>query len=170
MSGQLPQSYRSCWHHVGVAPRRFPPSVLRRCVVSGCEEEPQCSVADLRDADSAGFFSCSLYPDSRVCGAYDKPLRRPCSPLLDRAPNNTYSKKGKEGSSESHHHDFIAAPAVFKHRVCVGVCVCACMRVHLVDLSGPVKSFYERVSFKKMVSYSVRSRVSLGENTPLSEG
>ncbi|XP_031582758.2 thyroglobulin [Oreochromis aureus] len=97
-----------------------------------CEEEPQCSVADLRDADSAGFFSCSLYPDSRVCGAYDKPLRRPCSPLLDRAPNNTYSKK--------------------------------------VDLSGPVKSFYERVSFKKMVSYSVRSRVSLRENTPLSEG
>uniref|UniRef100_A0A3B4GGZ1 Thyroglobulin n=1 Tax=Pundamilia nyererei TaxID=303518 RepID=A0A3B4GGZ1_9CICH len=82
-----------------------------------CDEEPQCSVADLRDADSAGFFSCSLYPDSRVCGAYDKPLRRPCSPLLDRAPNNTYSKKGKEGSSESHCHDFIAAPAVFKHRV-----------------------------------------------------
>uniref|UniRef100_A0A3Q4GHV9 Carboxylesterase type B domain-containing protein n=1 Tax=Neolamprologus brichardi TaxID=32507 RepID=A0A3Q4GHV9_NEOBR len=81
--------------------RRFPPSVLRRCVVSGCNEEPQCSVADLRDADSAGFFSCSLYPDSRVCGAYDKPLRRPCSLLLDRAPNNTYSKKGKEGSSES---------------------------------------------------------------------
>lgn len=106
--------------------RRFPPSVLRRCVVSGCDEEPQCSVADLRDADSAGFFSCSLYPDSRVCGAYDKPLRRPCSPLLDRAPNNTYSKKGKEGSSESHCHDFIAAPAVFKHRVCV--CVCAFSR------------------------------------------
>ncbi|XP_035770152.1 thyroglobulin [Neolamprologus brichardi] len=97
-----------------------------------CNEEPQCSVADLRDADSAGFFSCSLYPDSRVCGAYDKPLRRPCSLLLDRAPNNTYSKK--------------------------------------VDLSGPVKSFYERVSFKKMVSNSVRSQVTLGENTPLSEG
>ncbi|XP_067456388.1 thyroglobulin [Thunnus thynnus] len=97
-----------------------------------CDGEQQCSVADLRDADSAGFFSCSLYPDSRVCGAYDKPLRRPCRPLLDRTPDNTYSKK--------------------------------------VDLSGPVKSFYERVSFQKMVSYSVRSRVSLTENTPLSEG
>ncbi|KAM6910506.1 thyroglobulin [Xenentodon cancila] len=98
-----------------------------------CDEEPQCSIVDLRDAaDSAGFFSCSLFPDSRVCGAYDKPLRRACRPLLDRAPNNTYTKK--------------------------------------VDLSGPVKSFYERVSFQKMVSYSVRSRVSLTENTPLSEG
>lgn len=97
-----------------------------------CDAEQQCSVADLRDADSAGFFSCSLYPDTRVCGAYDKPLRRPCSPLLDKAPNNTYSKK--------------------------------------VNLSGPVKSFYERVSFQKMVSYSVRSRVSLRGNTPLSEG
>ncbi|XP_070767606.1 thyroglobulin [Enoplosus armatus] len=97
-----------------------------------CDEEQQCSVADLRDADSAGFFSCSMYPDSSVCGAYDKPLRRPCRPLLDRTPNNTYSKK--------------------------------------VDLSGPVKSFYERVSFQKMVSYSVRSRVSLTGNTPLPEG
>ncbi|XP_071324918.1 thyroglobulin isoform X1 [Trachinotus anak] len=97
-----------------------------------CDEELHCSVVDLRDADSAGFFSCSLYPDGRVCGAYDKPLRRPCRLLLDRAPNNTHSKR--------------------------------------VDLSGPVKSFYERVSFQKMVSYSVRSRVSLRENTPLSEG
>ncbi|XP_037639451.1 thyroglobulin [Sebastes umbrosus] len=97
-----------------------------------CNVEQQCAVADLRDANSAGFFSCSLYSDSRVCGAYDKPLRRPCRPLLDRPPNNTYSKK--------------------------------------VNLSGPVKSFYERVSFQKMVSYSVRSRVSLRENTPLSEG
>ncbi|KAF1388560.1 hypothetical protein PFLUV_G00091540 [Perca fluviatilis] len=97
-----------------------------------CDVEQLCSIADLRDGDSAVFFSCSLYSDSRVCGAYDKPLRRPCRPLLDRAPNNTYSKK--------------------------------------VDLSGPVKSFYERVSFQKMVSYSVRSRVSLRENTPLSKG
>ncbi|XP_068586092.1 thyroglobulin [Cebidichthys violaceus] len=97
-----------------------------------CDVEQLCSIADLRDADSAGFFSCSLFSDSRVCGAYDQPLRRPCRLLLDRPANNTYSKK--------------------------------------VDLSGPVKSFYERVSFQKMVSYSVRSRVSLRENTPLSEG
>uniref|UniRef100_A0A3Q3MFS1 Carboxylesterase type B domain-containing protein n=1 Tax=Mastacembelus armatus TaxID=205130 RepID=A0A3Q3MFS1_9TELE len=32
-----------------------------------------------------------------------------------------------------------------------------------------LKSFYERVSFQKMVSYSVRSRVSLRENTPFME-
>uniref|UniRef100_A0A673ASL5 Thyroglobulin n=1 Tax=Sphaeramia orbicularis TaxID=375764 RepID=A0A673ASL5_9TELE len=99
---------------------------------SGCESEPQCSIVDLRDSDSPGFYSCVLFPDSRVCGAYDKPLRRPCRPLLDRAPSNTYSRK--------------------------------------VNLSGPVKSFYQRVSFQKMVSYSVRSRVSLTENTALSEG
>ncbi|XP_029283500.1 LOW QUALITY PROTEIN: thyroglobulin [Cottoperca gobio] len=95
-----------------------------------CDSEQLCSLADL--TDSAGFFSCSLFSDSRVCGAYDKPLRQRCLRLLDRAPNNTYSRK--------------------------------------VDLSGPVKSFYERVSFQKMVSYSVRNRVSLRENTPLSEG
>ncbi|XP_070823078.1 thyroglobulin [Chaetodon trifascialis] len=100
--------------------------------LSRCDAELRCAIADLRDADSTSFFSCSLYPDSRVCGAYDKPLRRACRPLLDRAPNNTYSKK--------------------------------------VSLSGPVKSFYQRVSFQKMVSYSVRSRVSVTGNTPLSEG
>ncbi|XP_030013657.1 thyroglobulin [Sphaeramia orbicularis] len=100
--------------------------------LSRCESEPQCSIVDLRDSDSPGFYSCVLFPDSRVCGAYDKPLRRPCRPLLDRAPSNTYSRK--------------------------------------VNLSGPVKSFYQRVSFQKMVSYSVRSRVSLTENTALSEG
>ncbi|XP_028326228.1 thyroglobulin [Gouania willdenowi] len=97
-----------------------------------CDSEPLCSLADLRDSDSLDFFSCSLFPDTRVCGSYDTPLRRPCRPLLDRAPNNTYRKT--------------------------------------MDLSGPVKSFYERVSFQKMVSYSVRSRVTLKENTPLSEG
>ncbi|XP_075994519.1 thyroglobulin [Genypterus blacodes] len=97
-----------------------------------CEAELQCSLADLRDGDSEGFFSCVLMSDSRVCGAYDKPLRKPCRPLLDTRPNNTYMKK--------------------------------------TDLSGPVKSFYDRISFQKMVAYSVRSRISLSENTPLSEG
>ncbi|KAK5619909.1 hypothetical protein CRENBAI_005443 [Crenichthys baileyi] len=97
-----------------------------------CDEEEQCSVADLRDAESDGFFSCSLYPDTRVCGAYDQPIKRSCRPLLGRLPNNTYSKK--------------------------------------VDLSGPVQSFYERVPFQKMVSYSVRNRVTLRGTQLLSEG
>lgn len=65
------------------------------CLCSGCDEEPQCSVADLGAAESPSYFSCQLYPDSRVCGAYDKPLRQACRHLLDRTPNNTYSKKGK---------------------------------------------------------------------------
>nr|XP_057909617.1 thyroglobulin [Doryrhamphus excisus] len=97
-----------------------------------CNGEPRCSVADLRDAELAGFFSCVLFADTRVCGAYDTPLRRPCRALLDRKPNNTYSK--------------------------------------MVDLSGPVKSFYQRISFQKMVSYSVRSRVTMKDNMPLTEG
>uniref|UniRef100_A0A4W6CPF2 Carboxylesterase type B domain-containing protein n=1 Tax=Lates calcarifer TaxID=8187 RepID=A0A4W6CPF2_LATCA len=99
------------------------------CLSRTSSSDPLC----LSNAvDPSGFFSCSLFPDSRVCGAYDKPLRRACRLLLDRAPNNTYSKK--------------------------------------MDLSGPVKSFYQRVSFQKMVSYSVRSRVGLRETTQLSEG
>ncbi|KAM3873555.1 thyroglobulin [Diretmus argenteus] len=99
-----------------------------------CDAEQQfCSVVDLRDADSAGFFSCVLHPDSRVCAAYDRALRRPCRPLLARTPNTTF--------------------------------------IRTVDLSGPVKNFYNRVSFQKMVSYSVRSRVNLGNtNHNLSEG
>ncbi|KAF0031990.1 hypothetical protein F2P81_016545 [Scophthalmus maximus] len=64
---------------------------LTRCVA-----ERRCSVADLRDADSTGFFSCSLFPDTRVCGAYDKPLRRACRLLLDRSPNNTYSRTASQ--------------------------------------------------------------------------
>ncbi|XP_061531344.1 thyroglobulin isoform X2 [Phycodurus eques] len=97
-----------------------------------CEGEPGCSVAQLTDANSSDFFKCFLFPDSRVCGAYDTPLRGPCRPLLDRKPNNAFSKN--------------------------------------VDLGGPVKNFYERVSFKKMVSYSVRNRVNVKANTPLPDG
>ncbi|XP_068180607.1 thyroglobulin [Antennarius striatus] len=130
---------------VTVDPRRKPPSLsfwlnknnynsqqaLLWCL-SRCDEEPRCAVADLTDAAPDGFLSCSLFPDSRVCGTYDDPERpTACRHLLDRRPSNTHQKK--------------------------------------VDLSGPQKSFYEKVSFQKMVSYSVRSRVSMKE-TPLSEG
>ncbi|XP_030215027.1 thyroglobulin [Gadus morhua] len=96
-----------------------------------CDEEEQCSLVDVRQDDSELFHSCLLFPDSTVCGAYDKKLRDPCRPLLARRPTSAHKKR--------------------------------------VDLSGPVKSFYTRVSFQKMVSYSVRSRVSLG-NTALSAG
>ncbi|XP_075901909.1 thyroglobulin [Nelusetta ayraudi] len=61
--------------------------------LSRCDEEPRCSVADLRDAEAPPFFSCRLHPDSRVCGAYDKPLRQACRHLLDRLPGFTYSRK-----------------------------------------------------------------------------
>ncbi|XP_011484167.1 thyroglobulin [Oryzias latipes] len=97
-----------------------------------CYEEQQCAVADLADADLAGFFSCSLYPNTRVCGAYDMVPMVPCPPLMDRLPQNAYSKK--------------------------------------VELSGPVKNFYQRISFQKSDSNGVRSRAVMSENTPLSQG
>ncbi|KAJ8415766.1 hypothetical protein AAFF_G00403230 [Aldrovandia affinis] len=95
-----------------------------------CEEEDLCHVADIRD-DSPSYFTCALYPDTQVCGAYDTPLRQPCSLVLPHPPQKAHSKT--------------------------------------VTLLGSVKSFYSRVPFKKMVSYSVRNRVSLGSK-PITEG
>uniref|UniRef100_A0A4W5R7Q9 Carboxylesterase type B domain-containing protein n=1 Tax=Hucho hucho TaxID=62062 RepID=A0A4W5R7Q9_9TELE len=95
-----------------------------------CEEEELCHVADVRD-ESSVYFTCALYPDTQVCGAYDKPLRQACSPVLPQQPHTAHTKK--------------------------------------VDLTGSVESFYSRVPFKKMVSYSVRSRVNLSAK-PITEG
>ncbi|TRY66912.1 hypothetical protein DNTS_017010 [Danionella cerebrum] len=78
-----------------------------------CDEEELCYVSDIRD-ESPLYFACVLHPDTRVCGAYDEPLRQPCALVMTQ-----------------------------------------------MSLTGSVKSFYSRVPFKKMVSYSVRSRVSV---------
>ncbi|KAL1259661.1 hypothetical protein QQF64_010238 [Cirrhinus molitorella] len=95
-----------------------------------CEEEDLCHVSDIRD-EGPLYFACLLYPDTRVCGAYDKPLRQACSLVMTQSLQTAYQKK--------------------------------------VSLSGSVKSFYGRVPFKKMVSYSVRSRVSLSSKS-ITEG
>lgn len=42
--------------------------------VSGCEEEEFCHVSDICDEGSL-YFVCVLYPDTCVCGPYNKPLR-----------------------------------------------------------------------------------------------
>ncbi|XP_058257956.1 thyroglobulin isoform X2 [Hemibagrus wyckioides] len=98
--------------------------------IKRCMEEEFCHVSDLRDEDPV-YFTCLLYPDTRVCGAYDKPLRQPCSLVLPQDPQTAYQKK--------------------------------------VNLTGSVKSFYKRVPFRKMVSYSVRYRVSM-INKSITEG
>ncbi|KAL7887495.1 hypothetical protein AOLI_G00052160 [Acnodon oligacanthus] len=98
---------------------------LKRCV-----EEELCHVADLRD-EGPVYYACILYPDTRVCGAYDKPLRQACSLVLPQDTHTAHQKK--------------------------------------VDLTDSVESFYSRVPFKKMVSYSVRSRVSVS-GKPITEG
>ncbi|XP_056331806.1 thyroglobulin [Danio aesculapii] len=95
-----------------------------------CEEEELCHVSDIRD-EGPIYFACNLYPDTRVCGAYDKPLRQTCSLVMTQSLQTAYQKK--------------------------------------VSLTGSVKSFYSRVPFKKMVSYSVRSRVSVSSK-PITEG
>ncbi|XP_051574507.1 thyroglobulin-like [Myxocyprinus asiaticus] len=95
-----------------------------------CEEEELCHVSDIRD-EGPLHFVCVLYPDTQVCGAYDKPLRQACSLVLAQSPQTAYQKK--------------------------------------VSLTGSVKSFYSRIPFKKMVSYSVRSRVSLSRKS-ITEG
>ncbi|KAG7469780.1 hypothetical protein MATL_G00132440 [Megalops atlanticus] len=109
---------------------RFSAEEAQQWCLKRCEEEELCHVADTQD-DSPSYFTCALYPDTRVCGAYDKPLRQACSLVLPQLPQKAYSKK--------------------------------------VTLTGSVESFYSRVPFKKMVSYSVRNRVSLGSK-PITEG
>ncbi|KAI5618222.1 thyroglobulin precursor, partial [Silurus asotus] len=95
-----------------------------------CMEEEFCHVTDLRDEDTV-YFTCLLYPDTKVCGAYDKPLRQACSLILPQDPQTAYQKN--------------------------------------VNLTGSVKSFYSRVPFRKMVSYSVRYRVEM-INKSITEG
>uniref|UniRef100_A0AAR2LP25 Carboxylesterase type B domain-containing protein n=1 Tax=Pygocentrus nattereri TaxID=42514 RepID=A0AAR2LP25_PYGNA len=62
---------------------------LKRCV-----EEELCHVADLRDEGSV-YYACILYPDTRVCGAYDKPLRQACSLVLPQNTHTAHQKKGE---------------------------------------------------------------------------
>ncbi|XP_022529282.2 thyroglobulin [Astyanax mexicanus] len=109
---------------------QFTAEEARLWCLKRCMEEELCHVADLRDEGSV-YSVCMLYPDTRVCGAYDKPLRQACSLVLPQDPQTAYRKK--------------------------------------VDLSGSVESFYNRVPFKKMVSYSVRSKVSVSSK-PITEG
>lgn len=61
---------------------------------AGCMEEEFCHVADLRD-EGPVYFTCLLYPDTQVCGAYDKPLRQACSLVLPQDPQTAYQKKGE---------------------------------------------------------------------------
>uniref|UniRef100_A0AAZ3SG61 Thyroglobulin n=1 Tax=Oncorhynchus tshawytscha TaxID=74940 RepID=A0AAZ3SG61_ONCTS len=108
--------------HYWIFKHQFSAQEAQLWCLKRCEEEELCHLADVRD-ESSVYFTCALYPDTQVCGAYDKPLRQACSPVLPQQPHTAHTKK--------------------------------------VDLTGSVESFYSRVPFKKMVSYSVRSRVNL---------
>ncbi|XP_042171184.1 thyroglobulin isoform X1 [Oncorhynchus tshawytscha] len=116
--------------HYWIFKHQFSAQEAQLWCLKRCEEEELCHLADVRD-ESSVYFTCALYPDTQVCGAYDKPLRQACSPVLPQQPHTAHTKK--------------------------------------VDLTGSVESFYSRVPFKKMVSYSVRSRVNLSDK-PITEG
>ncbi len=62
--------------------------------VSGCEGEEFCHVSDIRD-EGPLYFACVLYPDTRVCGAYDKPLRQACTLVMTQSLQTAYQKKGE---------------------------------------------------------------------------
>uniref|UniRef100_A0A8C4XC57 Thyroglobulin n=1 Tax=Erpetoichthys calabaricus TaxID=27687 RepID=A0A8C4XC57_ERPCA len=57
-----------------------------------CEEEDFCKLVDLQDSDSS-YFTCTLYPDTQVCGSYSKSSRESCRPVLPSQPQTTYKKK-----------------------------------------------------------------------------
>uniref|UniRef100_A0A8C2FL06 Thyroglobulin n=1 Tax=Cyprinus carpio TaxID=7962 RepID=A0A8C2FL06_CYPCA len=59
-----------------------------------CGEEQLCHVSDIRD-EGPLYFACALYPDTRVCGAYDKPLRQACSLVMTQSLQTAYQKKGE---------------------------------------------------------------------------
>uniref|UniRef100_A0A672JXK0 Carboxylesterase type B domain-containing protein n=1 Tax=Sinocyclocheilus grahami TaxID=75366 RepID=A0A672JXK0_SINGR len=59
-----------------------------------CEEEEFCHVSDIRD-EGPLYFACVLYPDTRVCGANDKPLRQACSLVMTQSLQTAYQKKCK---------------------------------------------------------------------------
>uniref|UniRef100_A0A8B9L637 Thyroglobulin n=1 Tax=Astyanax mexicanus TaxID=7994 RepID=A0A8B9L637_ASTMX len=73
---------------------QFTAEEARLWCLKRCMEEELCHVADLRDEGSV-YSVCMLYPDTRVCGAYDKPLRQACSLVLPQDPQTAYRKKGE---------------------------------------------------------------------------
>ncbi|KAJ3598348.1 hypothetical protein NHX12_001858 [Muraenolepis orangiensis] len=97
------------------------PQALLWCL-KRCDEEEQCSLVDVRQDDSDVFHSCLLFPDSTVCGAYDKKLRQPCRPLLARRPNSAYRKKvDLSGPVKSFYSSWSVSVVVMKILVAVAL-------------------------------------------------
>ncbi|XP_015212882.2 thyroglobulin [Lepisosteus oculatus] len=57
-----------------------------------CEEEEFCKVTDLQDNDTL-HFTCTLYPDTQICGSYNKPIQRSCTLVLPVEPQSVHRKK-----------------------------------------------------------------------------
>uniref|UniRef100_A0A8C4SR34 Thyroglobulin n=1 Tax=Erpetoichthys calabaricus TaxID=27687 RepID=A0A8C4SR34_ERPCA len=68
------------------------PELAQLWCLTRCEEEDFCKLVDLQDSDSS-YFTCTLYPDTQVCGSYSKSSRESCRPVLPSQPQTTYKKK-----------------------------------------------------------------------------
>uniref|UniRef100_A0A8C7N734 Thyroglobulin n=1 Tax=Oncorhynchus kisutch TaxID=8019 RepID=A0A8C7N734_ONCKI len=80
--------------HYWIFKHQFSAQEAQLWCLKRCEEEELCHLADVRD-ESSVYFTCALYPDTQVCGAYDKPLRQACSPVLPQQPHTAHTKKGE---------------------------------------------------------------------------
>uniref|UniRef100_UPI001EAEA7E7 thyroglobulin-like n=1 Tax=Oncorhynchus gorbuscha TaxID=8017 RepID=UPI001EAEA7E7 len=78
--------------HYWIFKHQFSAQEAQLWCLKRCEEEELCHLADVRD-ESSVYFTCALYPDTQVCGAYDKPLRQACSPVLPQQPHTAHTKK-----------------------------------------------------------------------------
>ncbi|XP_051792097.1 thyroglobulin [Erpetoichthys calabaricus] len=68
------------------------PELAQLWCLTRCEEEDFCKLVDLQDSDPS-YFTCTLYPDTQVCGSYSKSSRESCRPVLPSQPQTTYKKK-----------------------------------------------------------------------------
>lgn len=71
----------------GPEPRALPPA--------GCVREPSfCQLAEIRDS-AASYFTCTLYPEARVCDNVLDSSPAGCSLLLPHRPSALFRKKGE---------------------------------------------------------------------------
>ncbi|KAK6491239.1 thyroglobulin [Huso huso] len=79
-------------HHYWIFKSEYSAEQAQTWCLKRCEEEEFCKVTDLQD-NATLHFTCTLYPDTQACGAYDKTVRQACSLVLPVAPQTVYRKK-----------------------------------------------------------------------------
>ncbi|KAK1173086.1 thyroglobulin-like isoform X1 [Acipenser oxyrinchus oxyrinchus] len=70
----------SCSEHYWIFKSKYSAEQAQTWGLKRCEEE-FCKVTDLQD-NATLHFTCTLYPDTQACGAYDKTARQPVFLIL----------------------------------------------------------------------------------------